>query len=72
MASLAGVDCDGGPGPGAIYGYDYWSKRKGGSGCGLRSSRWVDVVAAESPATCLGEAAGRSSRSGGVAYSSGP
>ena len=65
MASLAGVDCDGGPGPGAIYGYDYWSKRKGGSGCGLRSSRWVDVVAAESPATCLGEAAGRSSRSGG-------
>ena len=65
MASLAGVDCDGGPGPGAIYGYDYWSKRKGGSGCGLLSSRLVDGVAAESPATCLGEAAGRSSRSGG-------
>ena len=43
MASLAGVDCDGGPGPGAIYGLRLLVQKEGRVGMWLtelKKGRW--------------------------------
>ena len=40
MASLAGVDCDGGPGPGAIYGLRLLVQKEGRVGMWLTEGLW--------------------------------